>query len=255
VFAETTLPTTVPSFFSCHVLDLSGSPEVEGGAGSLAVDVTRRFYVLVLGPHVPAAGDDLLASWAAGPGGGRWVAECGPTGAPSGGTSPCSPCAIPERNLKLVFNYRGYTAGAGGYETSVTLTLIYHAAVGATPASWSCTATIPDYLFDSGGGPVAPTTAATHSFTLDCEFAFTPVQDPGGSGPAGNPTVTLYHSCSGFSQDVVQQTTQLWYQNYETKVCSPFHFVFSMPYRWTAFGTPWAGGQMSADHGLDVSVP
>jgi hypothetical protein len=66
--------------------------EAEGVPPVLAVDSARRIPVVVIGALAPLTGDLLLALAV----GGRWVAKVG--GAAS---LPCSPCAIPNRNLTL----------------------------------------------------------------------------------------------------------------------------------------------------------
>jgi hypothetical protein len=79
-------------FYLSHPVELDG-PEIEGGAATPTVDTSRSIPVVVLG-HAPSAGD-ILPAFAVG---GRWVSERAGT---AGQSFPCSPCAIPARNLTI----------------------------------------------------------------------------------------------------------------------------------------------------------
>lgn len=74
VYSGGALPTAVPRVYLTRPLALAAT-ESEGSAVTLTPDTTRSVPVLVLGPGVPAAGDDLIARQTQG----RWVAGFGGT--------------------------------------------------------------------------------------------------------------------------------------------------------------------------------
>ncbi len=85
------MPRGTDRVFLVNPVRLSGA-EQEGAAAVLAVDGSRTIPVVVIGSAVPAVGD-LLPTLAIG---GRWVAQAG-----GSALLPCSPCAIPKKNLTL----------------------------------------------------------------------------------------------------------------------------------------------------------
>ena len=89
VFANPLVPTSTNKFFAVHPVNVVGA-EGEGNAGTSSVDLTRTFYVYVIGSNAPVAGDMLVCRYV----GNRWVAERMGT-ASSRITLPGCPCLIP----------------------------------------------------------------------------------------------------------------------------------------------------------------
>lgn len=69
VFSGGAIPTSIPKVFVTHPLAFTAT-ESEGSTPTLTPDTSRSVPVLVLGPGVPVAGDDLIARQVQG----RWVA-------------------------------------------------------------------------------------------------------------------------------------------------------------------------------------
>jgi hypothetical protein len=99
------MPTANDHYFAAHPVDV-GAPEVEGGAPTFFVDLTKTLIVDVIGSTVPAVGDQLVATAV----GGRWVAERG-----SGGGG-CCPCTCPDgvampSSINLTLSGNGVSLG------------------------------------------------------------------------------------------------------------------------------------------------
>jgi hypothetical protein len=86
------IPQSTNCVYLVNPVQCSG-PEQEGSTAPLSVDFTRNIPVVVLGSTPPQKGDLLLAFAV----GGRWVAES----SVHSPVLPCSPCAIPKKNLTV----------------------------------------------------------------------------------------------------------------------------------------------------------
>ena len=98
------MPTATDRVFLVNPVQLSGT-EAEGAPAVLVADGRRIIPVVAIGQTAPKVGDLLLALSV----GGRWVAEAGGGGA----TLPCSPCAIPQKNLTLSWTNNLLGPGSG----------------------------------------------------------------------------------------------------------------------------------------------
>jgi hypothetical protein len=128
VFEESTLPTTVPKYFAVHPVDVGGA-EGEGDAPTLAERADETLYVAVLGPQVPVAGDDLIATSISG----RWVANHGGSDKqPCPGNSGTG-CPLPPKAKQLLAHVVEVSSGIpwGTYTLTWTETDAYIKSVNA----------------------------------------------------------------------------------------------------------------------------
>lgn len=174
-----------------HPCTVTGA-EVEGGAGTIAVDTSITIPVYLLGPGAAQPGDDLVVRWADW----RWVAERmggGPAAVP---TLTCSPCSIPKVDLHLSFTYSSNFSG----NKTVAVTLTYTHNSVAPFDTWTGSVTLSDY----------PGGIGSHTFQLTCTSSIGGTVDLlhswAGGGPCeyfgdGTGGTAFASSCSPFSLD------------------------------------------------------
>lgn len=192
VYSGGALPTAVPRVYLTRPLAISAT-ESEGATPTLTADATRSVPVLVIGPGVPVAGNDLIARQHAG----RWVAPFPATAAPVV-TTPCSPCAIPRIDLSLSWTYLNTSATL----STQAITLTY--APNTSGGDWGTVdAPLPtDHpLYAATPGNIW----SVHSFHLFCQ--------------PGVVTVRLVHQYGQFSST---NRFEVHLMSTSTFACSPF---------------------------------
>lgn len=87
VYDGGSIPTAVPAMFLARPVGIDVA-EAEGATSTITPDTSQTIPVLVLGPEVPAAGDNLLATVISG----RWLAEKQGAGGPPPVPDDCNTC-------------------------------------------------------------------------------------------------------------------------------------------------------------------
>jgi hypothetical protein len=193
VFAQLAVPTSPGRFASVHPVAVLGA-EGEANPGTLLVDTSTMVLVYLLGPGVPAAGDDLVCRFV----GHRWVAERMDDGGGTMISLPGCPCAAIPSVLHMT---SGDTTCDGGMFQNCVL------AYGPTPSVYTPLG-LGASCFLSTGSFTDGNTGDSFQYTFSC-------------GPSGY-TLSRVYAVSIFGspyKDVVRYT---WVIGEFGNTCTPF---------------------------------
>lgn len=167
-------PAAVDHTFLVHPVQISGD-EIEGAPGSAVADSRRLIPVVIVGGRPPVIGEFVVAHAT----GGRWVADLS---GPAPTSLPCSPCAIPRRNLTV--SWIGALSGGG------SIGLVYD---GLNQWQNGCAGPLSFRLSCEGGSIVFSATVFT---TGACPNG--PSQSCSNSTAAPNGLTLIQQACSPF---------------------------------------------------------